>query len=214
MKASVLLQKLWVNENEFVTSKELNKYCSELGLDYETYVRNFLYRGYLTRIFRGIFYVKPPEGLVLGRTKYNHLELVAKGLEMKGIKNWYFGFHTALKLNNMTHEYFTVDEVVSDSLFRPRPVGIAGYRFEFVKISPTLLKFGVRETGENVTLRYSDPEKTILDFVYRLVRKGADTDWIIGHVSEWSEDVSEDRIRMYSERYSKTVKKIVEMLIG
>lgn len=60
--------------------------------------------------------MKSPEELKLRRTKYNHLELVRKGMELKKVKNWYFGPHTALKMNNMTHEHFTIEDLVSDSI--------------------------------------------------------------------------------------------------
>lgn len=212
MKVSILLKRLWIDKKEFVTAEELKKYCKTMKLNYNTEVRNFLYRGHLIRIFRGIFYVRPPEGLVMGGMKYNYLELVAKGLELKGVKNWYFGLHTALKLNNMTHEYFTIDEVISDSLFRPRPINIAGYRFKFVKISPSLLEFGIKKDKENPMLHYSDPEKTILDFIYLSIRDGIPAEKIVMDVADWAENISKARIRKYSKNYSKTVVKIVEML--
>ena len=77
---------------------------------------------YIIRIFRGIFYVKSLEEIKYKKVKYNHLELVAKGLELKGVKHWYFGLHTALKLNNATHEYFTIDYVITDSFYRNKPI--------------------------------------------------------------------------------------------
>ena len=109
MRVSRLLHKLWAEKKEFVTSEILKDYCKGLDTDYDTAVKNFVHRGHLTRIFRGMFYVRPPEGPVLGRGRYNHLELVAKGIGLKGVESWYFGLHSALKLNGMTHEYFAVE---------------------------------------------------------------------------------------------------------
>jgi len=108
-KTSLLLKKLRMDEEEFVTSTGLKRYCKSMGLSYKTAIKYFVYRGYLTRIFKGIFYVKPLDEVKLGKSRYSYLELVAKGLELKSVKNWYFGLYTALKLNNMTHEHFTVD---------------------------------------------------------------------------------------------------------
>lgn len=51
---------------------------NEIGL--YTVIRYFIAQGYLTRIFRGIFYVKTLDELKLGRSKYSYLELAAKGL--------------------------------------------------------------------------------------------------------------------------------------
>ncbi len=210
MKVSILLEKLWIDKKEFVTAADLKLYCKTMKLDYTTTVKNFVHRGHLVRIFRGIFYVRSPEGLMLGRAKYNHLELVAKGLELKGVKNWYFGLHTALKRNNMTHEYFTIDEVISDSLFRANPINIAGYKFRFIKLSPPLIKFGVRE--EEI-IRYSDPEKTILDFIYLSRHEGMTFEKIAMDVGDWIKDISEKKLRKYAMNYPKTVKRAVGLVI-
>ncbi len=211
MRKSLLVEKLWMENKEFVTSKELKEYCKALKLDYTGVVHYLSKRKYLVRIFRGIFYVKSLEEFKLGRSKYNHLELVAKGLELKGVKNWYFGLHTALKLNNITHEHFVIEEVINDSLFRSRPISIAGYRFKFVKLSPPLLKFGIKK--ENTLLRYSDSEKTILDFIYLYRQEGVPVDRILADVSSWSSNISNNKLRKYSKHYPKTVSAIAYRVI-
>jgi hypothetical protein len=212
MKMSLLVEKLWIENNEFVTSEELKEYCRSMKMDYALVIRYLVSRKkYLLRIFRGIFYVRSLEELKLGRSRYNHLELVAKGLELKGVKNWYFGLHSALKLNNMTHEHFAVEDVVSDSIFRANPFDIAGYKFRFVKLSPSLVSFGIKEEG---LLRYSDPEKTILDFIYLARQKGVPADKIIADVSAWAAALSEDGLRKYAKKYPKTVAAVAEMVIG
>lgn len=209
-KTSLLLKKLRLDEKEFVTSDELKGYCKSMNLNYETSIKYFVYRGYLTRIFKGVFYVKPLDEVKLGKSRYSHLELVAKGLELKGVKNWYFGLYTALKLNNMTHEHFAVDYVVNDRLFRPKPMSIAGYKFRFIKLSPRLLKFGIVEDS----LRYSDPEKTILDFIYIWRYNGVPKEKIILDVSEWTKDLSGEKARKYALNYPKTVQEITETVMG
>jgi predicted CopG family antitoxin len=212
MKMSLLVEKLWLENKEFVTSKELKGHCRSMNMDYSLVIRYLVSRKkYLLRIFRGIFYVRSLEELKLGRSKYNHLELVAKGLELKGVKDWYFGLHSALKLNNMTHEHFAVEEVVSDSVFRANPFDIAGYKFRFVKLSPSLVSFGIKE--ERV-LRYSDAEKTLLDFIYLARQKGTPADKIAADVSSWAKGLSKDRIRKYAKKYPKTVGAVAHMVIG
>src|SRR3989304_1661985 len=114
MKKSLLLKKLQIDKKEIVTSTELKQYCNQLKLNYESTIDHFVTRGHLIRIFRGIFYVKTLDEIKLEETKYNRLELVAKGLKLKGVQNYYFGLYTALKLNNMTHEHFTIDYVLND----------------------------------------------------------------------------------------------------
>lgn len=208
-KTGLLLKKLRMKEKEFVTSTELKRYCKSMGLSYKTAIKYFVYRGYLTRIFKGIFYVKPLDEVKLGKSRYSYLELVAKGLELKGVKNWYFGLYTALKLNNMTHEHFTVDYVINDRLFRPKPMTIAGYKFRFVKLTPRLLKFGITRNG----LRYSDPEKTILDFIYKWRYNGVPKEQIILNVSEWAKNLSGEKTRKYAINYPKTVQEIADVVV-
>ncbi|OLE70952.1 hypothetical protein AUF78_04280 [archaeon 13_1_20CM_2_51_12] len=211
MKTNVLLRKLRMEDKEFVTSSELRAYCKTFKLDYDIVIRNLVARGYLVRILRGIFHVKSFEELELGRPKYNYFELVAKGLELKNVRNWYFGLHSALKINNMTHEHFAIEEVVSDSLFRAKPVTIAGYKFKFVKLSPSLFSFGIRR-GEN-GLKYSDPEKTVLDFIYVWRYNGIPEEKIASDVSDWAKKASEEKLRKYAREYPITVARIMKRVI-
>ena len=206
MRTDVLLRKLRMEHKEFVTSRDLRAYCKSLKLDYDIAIRHFVPRGYLVRIFRGIFYVKSFEELELARPKYTHLELVAKGLGLKNVKRWYFGLHTALKLNNMTHETFTVEDVINDKLFRANPFTIAGYKFKFSRLSPSLLGFGVKNAENGV--RYSDTEKTILDFIYVWRYNGIPEEKIAADVGDWTKGASRKKIRAYAKKYPKTVAEI------
>jgi len=210
MKMSLLLRKLRMEGKEFVASNELKAYCRSMKLDYATVVRYFSSRGYVVRVFRGIFYVKSVEEFELGRIKYNHLQLVAKGLELKKVSKWYFGLHTALKLNNMTHEHFAVEDVINDKLFRANPFTIAGYKFKFSKLSRSLLGFGTRKAGNGV--RYSDPEKTLLDFIYLWRYNGIPEEKIVADVSGWEKGASKEKLIAYAKKYPKTVAEIVARL--
>jgi predicted transcriptional regulator of viral defense system len=205
MKTSLLLKKLRLENKEFVTSEELKRYCKQLQLDYESTIDHFLTRGHFIRIFRGVFYVKSLDEMKLGKTKYSYLELVAKGLEIKGVKNWYFGLYTALKLNNMTHEYFSIDYVVNDKMLRINPMKVSGHKFRFMKLKSSLLSFGaITKDG----LSYSDPEKTILDFIYIWRYNGIPRDRIIADVGDWSINLSVSRLIEYTKNYPKTVQEI------
>ena len=204
MKESILLKKLRMDDKEFVASTELRNYCEQMKLNYKSAIGHFVSRGHLTRIFKGIFYVKSLDEVKLGKARYNHLELVAKGLELKGVKNWYFGLYTALKLNNMTHEHFAIDYVVNDRIFRAKPMKIAGYRFKFMKLKPSLFKFGLIENE----LTYSNPEKTILDFVYVWKYNGVPKERIAADISEWTTSLSKFRVKEYVKSYPKTVQEV------
>jgi predicted transcriptional regulator of viral defense system len=210
MTIRLLLRKLRIENKEFITSEELKEYCKAARVSYVSAVGYFIKKKYVVRIFRGIFYLKSLDEIKLGRSKYSYLELVSKGLEIKKIKNWYFGLHTALKLNNITHEHFSVEEVINDTLLRSRPMKIAGYEFRFVKLSPKLLSFGVSEKDE---IRYSDPEKTLLDFVYLWRYNGVPAEKIDADISEWSAGASKSKLRDYARKYPATVSAIVQLVV-
>jgi predicted transcriptional regulator of viral defense system len=209
MATALLLKKLRIDGKEFVKDDELREYCKTMGTDYMATVKYLSSHGHMVRIFRGVFYVKTLDEEELGRTRYTPLELVARGLELKGVKNWYFGLSTALKLNNMTHEHYAIDYVVSDKLFRAKPIGITGYKFRFVKLAPKLVGFGVKTDG----VRYSDPEKTVLDFVYTWRYNGVPKVRILLDLREWSDMLSKNTLRKYSENYPKTVRSIAEAIM-
>ena len=206
MKTGILLRKLRMENREFVTSNELRAYCRPLKLDYDIAIRHLVPRGYMVRILKGIFYVKSLEELELGKSKYNHLELVSKGLELKKVSNWYFGLHTALKLNNMTHETFAIEDVISDKLFRANPFAIAGYSFKFSRLSPSLLGFGIRKAKHGV--RYSDPEKTVLDFIYVWRYNGIPEEKIAADIAAWARNAAKEKVKAYTKKYPKTVAEI------
>jgi len=209
MKSTILLKKFYIEGKEFVKSDEIKEYCDLLNLNYENVIRYFISRGYLLRIFRGIFYVKNLEELKFGSKKYSHLELVSKGLDLKGIKNWYFSLYTALSLNNATHEFFTIDYVISENLYRNKIININNYKFKFMKLKPDLLNFGIIENK----YRYSDLEKTILDFIYIWIYNSIPKKKISLNISEYTNNISEKRIRNYVKYYPNSVKEIVEGII-
>lgn len=209
MKTNVLWRKLHLDGVEFVTAEELKKYCRGMRLNYNISIRHFLSRGYLVRVFRGIFYVKSPEEVELDRSKFTPMELVAEGLKIKGVKNWYFGLYSALKLNNLTHEHFVVEHVINDRIFRRNPITVAGHKFKFWKIKSSLTSFGV--LGDRI--RYSDPEKTILDFIYLWRARGTPEEKITMDVSEWAKDISTKRAEEHAKNYPKTVREILRRVI-
>lgn len=211
MTLTLLLRRLRLEGREFISSEELKGYCSGFDVSYETAVRYYISRGHLVRIFRGVFYLRSPEEMELGRSRYNHLQLVAYGLRLKRVENWYYGLNSALKLNNMTHEHFPTEEVLNDKIFRQKPIAVDGYKFRFRKIKTDLFGFGViKDEGG---LRYSDPEKTVLDFIYIWRYNGVPEEKIMLDVSEWLESISIGRIREYAVHYPKAAEKTLEKVL-
>ncbi len=208
MTIKFLVKKLHLEGKEFVTTEDMATYCKSLKMNRRNAIRYLLKEKHLIRIFRGIFYIRTFDEIKLGRSKYSHLELVSKGMELKGVKNWYFGLYTALKLNNLTHEHFTVDYVLNDKIFRAKPIEIAGYKFRFLKLKPELFGFGISENA----LRYSDSEKTILDFIHVWRYNGIPEEKIIMDLSEYA-NISKKKLLSYAENYSKSVKETAEKFI-
>lgn len=206
MTIKLLLKKLLLEGKEFITSGDIEERCKLQKMDYRSAIQYLLKERYLIRIFKGIFYLRTFDEVKLGRNKYSHLELVSKGMDLKGVKNWYFGLYTALKLNNLTHEYFTVDYVLNDKIFRAKPIDIAGHKFRFLKLKPNLFGFGTIKKD----LKHSDVEKTALDFIHLWRYNGVPEERIIMDLSEYVVGVSKKKLLSYAENYSKAVKETAE----
>lgn len=207
-KLELLMRKLWLENLKFVDHVSLGDMCRNLDVEYVDMIRYLLRREYLVRIFRGVFYVKSSEEVKLKKIDVNPLEMLAKGLEIKGVKNWYFGLYTALRLNGVTHEYFPVDYVLNDRIFRAREMKIAGRMFRFIKVKPPLF-FGIKKRKG---LRYSDLEKTILDFIYLWRYRGIPEDKIILDISDLFGAASREKLFKYLGRYPNTVRRTLEMV--
>lgn len=206
MKSTILLKKLYLEGIEFISSDELKKFCNQLNLNYDYVINYFLSREYFIRIFRGIFYIRNLEEIKLNKRKYSHLELVQKGLELKNIKDWYFGLYTALKLNNITHEFFNINYIISERFYRSKLINIDNHKFKFIKIKPALTDFGII----NNRYRYSDLEKTILDFTYLWLYNSIPRKKILMDVREYFGEFSMNKLTKYSENYPNSVKSIIE----
>lgn len=207
-KAELVMKKLWLKKIKFTSREYLKKTCRDFGINYENMVHYLLERKYLLRIFRGIFYVKSLEEIRFKRVDVDTMRLVANGLEIKGVKKWYFGLYTALKMNNLTHEFFGSEHVINDKVLRPKGVKINDRKFVFVKVKPSLI-FGIIEKNG---LKYSDAEKTVLDFIYLWRYRGIPKEKIISDVSDWAKNISRKKLKDYSKAYPKTVRNIVEEL--
>ncbi len=206
MKYGILVRRLLLREDRYVTGGELKALCGSLGIRYEDALAYLFNRKYLERIVRGFFYVPSVEHRRLKTGLPSPFEAIAKAMEYKKVKNWYFGLETAVKLNNATHEFFTVDYVVSDSIFRAKPFLILGRKTKFVKLSKKLFGFGVKENRSFPP--YSSVEKTLLDLIHLRFRCGAADKAIADELAEWAEGANEKKLFEYAKHYSAKVRKI------
>lgn len=207
ISSAVVWESFFRADETVVTTDDVHGAAERLGKDPENAVRHLRREGYLLPLFKGYYYVRSPEELKLGDPRYNPLELFVLAANAKGIGHWYFGLHTALSLNRMTHEDRREETVISEGLYRINGVKVGAKRFVIHKWKPEFAAFGLAERG---LIRYSDPEKTVLDFAYLdhwRERKGkAPTRVWLDHV----DDVDAGTLGSYLGRYPDAVRTTVE----
>lgn len=209
MTLKLLVKKLYFNKNRFILAGEIRNYCRMLNLSYYTAVGYLLSNNYIIRLLRGIFYVMSIEERKLNKVNINYMEAIAKSLELKGVKNWYFGLETAVKLNKLTHEYFATDYVINDTLFRAKAMEILGHKIRFTKLKKSLFGFGI--TGKN-KINFSENEKTLLDFIYLYKYRNISDEDIKNRISELTKYCSKNKVIKYSKKYNKAVKEFARRI--
>jgi hypothetical protein len=214
--AEIILKTLYYERKRFVLKKELEDLCKEHGINLDSIIKYFLERGYFIRVFRGIFYIRDPSEIKLKYILYSAHEMIAEGMRFKGIDNWYFGMYSGLKYNNMTHEYFTSDFIINDSIYREKPMKMNDAMFKFVKMKPSMFEFGVitEKTKNNITIRYSDKEKTVMDFAYLWKRNGKNISFIVSRVAEYINQLDIEKMKKYAKHYPKWMEKLIGNLNG
>jgi predicted transcriptional regulator of viral defense system len=210
MKTPLIWKKLIINERRIITSEEIRKLALDLNKkDWESL--DYLQKhGYIYRIFRGIFYVKSPDERERGFFQHSVYEMISKALKEKGVKQWYLGLETALKINNMTHEYFTVNFVITNSYRTTKIINILDTKFQFLKWSQKHFTFGILHKNG---LKYSDKEKTILDLIYKRYRKDHITKYTISPLHEYGDLLDKIKLKNYlvnyPDRFRKNMKGIL-----
>ena len=153
-------------KGKILTRKDFDSLAAKYKFNKDILRRVMLNKRYLITIFRGVYYLKDYEEKKLNSLKYSPYELLALGLKKKNVK-WYFGLNTALKFLGLTHEVFPVNIVINDKFNRTKPMKIAGSSFFFMKLKPSLFFDMKKEnTGNNISIYYSNIEKTMLDMIY------------------------------------------------
>jgi len=202
-----VLKKIKQDNKEFVSSEELQDYSKDLYFDYRTISDYLLTRGYLLNILDNIYYVKTEEEILQNKLKYSILELVAKGLNIKKVKNWYFGLYTALNINNVEYEHDNeFVYLINDQILKANPTKILGENFRFLTFKNVLFKFGII----NNKIKYSDHEKTILDLIYLWQYNHMNDSRILIETSKLIKGISKEKIIEYSQYYPESNRKILK----
>ncbi|MFX0039269.1 MAG: hypothetical protein ACFFCY_11830 [Promethearchaeota archaeon] len=201
-----VLKEIRNDNREFITSEEIKEYCDDLYLNYKTSSDYLITRGYLVNILEDIYYVKSVDELSRKKISYSLLELVAKSLKVKRIKNWYYGLYTALNLNHVEHNH--EDEflyIINDQLVKNEPVKIFGKDFRFLRFKNVLFNFGIVENK----IKYSDHEKTILDLIYLWEYNHINENKISIEISKLLDGISIETILNYSQYYPDSNQKLL-----
>jgi hypothetical protein len=201
-----LLKKIRKDKKEFISSDQIKDYCDKLYINHKTSSDYLISRGYLVNIFEDIYYVKSTEEVRNKKINYSLLELVAKGLEVKNVKNWYYGLYTALNLINVEHDH--QDEflyIINDQLVKNKPVKIFGKDFRFLRFKNALFNFGIIKNK----IRYSDHEKTILDLIYLWEYNHINENRILIEISKLLNGISKEKAVSYSQYYPDSNQKLL-----
>jgi predicted transcriptional regulator of viral defense system len=183
---------------------EIRETCKRFGADVDSTINFMISYGYLVRILRGLYYVRTVEEFELKKSP-DIPQILSLGLNKLKVK-WYFGLYTSLRLNGLTHEFFDTIFVLNDRIYRPKEIKVGGEKVKFIKLSSKLVDFGiVNDNGK----RFSDVEKTLLDFVYISRYRSVSEGRITSMIEEYRNRVKAAKTRGYLTFYPKTVEKAV-----
>ncbi|MCK4480050.1 MAG: hypothetical protein KAV01_05950 [Candidatus Lokiarchaeota archaeon] len=206
-----VLKKIKQDDKEFVTSEELQIYSKDLYLDYRTISNYLVTRGFLLNILDDIYYVKSEEEILQNKLNYSILELVGKGLNLKGVKNWYFGLYTALNLINIEYEHENdMFYLINDQIIKEKPIKILGKNFRFLTFKNALFNFGIIDNK----VKYSDHEKTILDLIYLWQYNHMNESRILINAYKLLDGISEEKILDYSQYYPISNRKVLKKALN
>ena len=206
-----VLKKIRQDNKEFVSTEELQDYSKDLYFDYRTISDYLLTRGYLLNILDNIYYVKTEEEILKNKLKYSILELVAKGLNVKKVKNWYFGLYTALNLNQIEYEHDNeFFYLINDQILKVKPTKILGINFRFLTFKSILFNFGIIKNK----IKYSDHEKTILDLIYLWQYNHMNDSRILIETYKLIKGISEEKILEYSQYYPESNRKLLKKALN
>jgi hypothetical protein len=206
----LIWRKLRVDGSKVVTSEHVRQISQSMGKDYTRSLRYLLEHDYLVRIFRGIFYVNSPDERDAGTPDRPVLRIVAEALALKSVKHWYLGLETALRINGLTHEYFTVNYIITDSYRTTKIIRIADARYQFLKWSGSHFQSGIRREYE---LKFSDKEKTVLDLVYKRYLDSRDERNAISPFIEYEKMLEKAKVRQYLVEYPAKIQELVRKML-
>ncbi|MHB8351371.1 MAG: type IV toxin-antitoxin system AbiEi family antitoxin domain-containing protein [Thermoplasmata archaeon] len=190
-----------------LTSGDLAEMARRIGARPAHALRHLRREGYLVPLFRGFYYVRTPEEVLLRTERYDPLELFTLAARAKGIGEWYFGLTTALRLNGIAHEDRREETVVSRVFYRIHGVPIGSRRFVIHKWDKKLFGFGLERRRSYFV---SDPEKTVLDLAYHDFWRAKKRHPAMRAWTEHLASVNSRKVRRYLVHYPEEIRRTVE----
>ncbi|MDG6220352.1 MAG: hypothetical protein QCI38_02755 [Candidatus Thermoplasmatota archaeon] len=207
METPAVWKKLLIDGRRMASSEEVRSLAREIGKNEWRSVKYLQEHGYLVRILRGIFYVRSPDEIERGMYDASIFEMVSMALDMKRVKRWYYGMETALKLNYMTHEYYNIEYVITDSYRTTKDIRILDTYFRFISRDPRFFGYGILEEKN---YQYSDPEKTVLDLIHTRYMKTKEIAHYLSPLLEHKEKLDMHKFQKYLKNYSLSFQAAVE----
>jgi predicted transcriptional regulator of viral defense system len=186
------------------TKDEIAKICKSFGAKVDSTINFMISYGYLVRILRGLYYVKTIEEFGLKKSK-DILEIVSLGMNKLGVK-WYFGLHTGLRLNGLTHEFSDTVFVMNDKVYRPKEILIGGQKVKFIKLVSKLFDFGVVTKN---AMKFSNVEKTLLDLVYISRYRSVPETKALSTIEDYRANAETKKIKAYLKFYPKAMERMI-----
>ena len=151
--------------NRAVRLDEIREYIERLTFikekkDVKQIIEYLVRNDLAVRVVEDIYFIKdpfydPPSFVVL-----------ARGLNKAGVR-WYYGLLSAYMNGRMVQQGFSGEVVINNKYSGKRKLGGKKYGVNVYFVKTTreeMYKFGLEEVREGIWV--SDPEKTILDFIY------------------------------------------------
>ncbi|MFH1247160.1 MAG: hypothetical protein V1644_02150 [Candidatus Micrarchaeota archaeon] len=153
-----------------VSSSEIADVCSYFHFSPSNVRATLVRKGALVPLlFKGIFYVRSPEELLLKSLPSDPLLLASLACNKHLGKNWYFGLHTALKFNDLAGVQAPVKSfIITNRQLAPGKRKVGAMEFVFSQIKHRSFDAGLVEKNG---FRYSSPVRTSLDFLYFGIKK-------------------------------------------
>lgn len=211
MSINRIINQIRNEEKEFITIDELKPYSEKFYYKSNNVINYLINQGDIIQILQDLYYIKSKIEMESKNSKYSLLEIVSKAMSLKKISNWYFGLYTALELNNISTEHNNeLFYVFNDMFYKNEPINISGHPFKFFKFKTASYPFGIKSNK----VKYSDLERTILDFINIQKNNRVHDRRIINNVSIYMKDASIEKLLSYVEYYPADIMNILQLAIN